>query len=185
MIIKTNQMKTTISNQSNIHEYIFSLDIMMLCYIIIDDGSMQWMIYQVGVYTQLQFKLIWKVNRQIHHRMAPVSIHNVISVIAGWLRACSAPGSLLVDELLHISLAWTGRFTTQSYTTILYIVYWRWWRIDQTLKSRRYSVVHSIKWKHFPHYRPFVRGIHRSPVNSHHKGQWRGDLMFSLSCAVE
>ena len=28
--------------------------------------------------------------------------------------------------------------------------------------------------------RPFVRGIHRSPVNSPHKGQWRGALMFSL-----
>ena len=37
-----------------------------------------------------------------------------------------------------------------------------------------------IKWKHFPRYRPFVRGIHRSPVNSPHKGQWRGALMFSL-----
>ena len=39
-----------------------------------------------------------------------------------------------------------------------------------------------IKWKHFPHYWPFVRGIHRSPVNSSHKGQWRGALMFSLIC---
>ena len=38
------------------------------------------------------------------------------------------------------------------------------------------------KWKHFPHYWPFVRGIHRSPVNSLHKGQWRGALMFSLIC---
>ena len=37
-----------------------------------------------------------------------------------------------------------------------------------------------IKWKHFPRYWPFVRGIHRSPVNSPHKGQWRGALMFSL-----
>ena len=27
-----------------------------------------------------------------------------------------------------------------------------------------------------------VRGIHRSPVNSPHKGQWRGALMFSLIC---
>ena len=26
-----------------------------------------------------------------------------------------------------------------------------------------------IKWKHFPRYWPFVRGIHRSPVNSPHK----------------
>ena len=40
-----------------------------------------------------------------------------------------------------------------------------------------------IKWKHFPRYWPFVRGIHRSPVNSPHKGQWRGALMFSLTCA--
>ena len=37
-----------------------------------------------------------------------------------------------------------------------------------------------IKWKHFPRYWPFVPGIHRSPVNSPHKGQWRGALMFSL-----
>ena len=39
-----------------------------------------------------------------------------------------------------------------------------------------------IKWKHFPRYWPFVRGIHRSPVNSPHKGQWRGALIFSLIC---
>ena len=37
-----------------------------------------------------------------------------------------------------------------------------------------------IKWKYFPRYWSFVRGIHRSPVNSPHKGQWRGALMFSL-----
>ena len=36
---------------------------------------------------------------------------------------------------------------------------------------------------HFPHYWPFVRGIHRSPLNSPHKGQWRGALMFSSICA--
>ena len=40
-----------------------------------------------------------------------------------------------------------------------------------------------IKWKHFPPYWPFVRGIHRSPVNSPHKGHWREALMFSLICA--
>ena len=39
-----------------------------------------------------------------------------------------------------------------------------------------------IQWKHFPRYWPFMRGIHRSPVNSPHKGQWRGALMFSLIC---
>ena len=41
-----------------------------------------------------------------------------------------------------------------------------------------------IKWKHFPRYWPFVRGIHRSPVNFPHKGQWRGALMFSLICVL-
>ena len=40
-----------------------------------------------------------------------------------------------------------------------------------------------IKWKHFPRHWPFVRGIPWSPVNSPHKGQWRGALMFSLICA--
>ena len=37
-----------------------------------------------------------------------------------------------------------------------------------------------IKWKHFPRYWSFVRRIHWSPVNSLHKGQWCGALMFSL-----
>ena len=40
-----------------------------------------------------------------------------------------------------------------------------------------------IKWKHFPRNWPFVRRIPRSPVNSPHKGQWRGALMFTLICA--
>ena len=40
-----------------------------------------------------------------------------------------------------------------------------------------------IKWKQNPCYWPFARGIHRSPVNYPHKGQWRGDLMFALICA--
>ena len=39
-----------------------------------------------------------------------------------------------------------------------------------------------IKWKHFPRYWPFVRRTHRSPVNSPHKGQWRGALKFSFIC---
>ena len=44
------------------------------------------------------------------------------------------------------------------------------------------DIIHDdvIKWKHFPRYWPFVRGMHRSPVNSPHKGQWRGALMFTL-----
>ena len=40
-----------------------------------------------------------------------------------------------------------------------------------------------IQWKHFPRYWPFVRGIHRSSVNSPNKGQWRRALMLSFICA--
>ena len=53
------------------------------------------------------------------------------------------------------------------------------------LSSKWHVMFHDdvIKWKHIPRYWPFVRGIHRSPVNSPHKGQWRGALKFSLICA--
>ena len=39
-------------------------------------------------------------------------------------------------------------------------------------------------WRHqtFFALMPFVRGIHRSPMNSPHQGQWRGALKFSLIC---
>ena len=40
-----------------------------------------------------------------------------------------------------------------------------------------------IKWKYFPRYWPFVRGNHRPSLDSPHKGQWRGALVFSLMCA--
>ena len=40
-----------------------------------------------------------------------------------------------------------------------------------------------IKWKHFPCFWPFVKGIHRWPVDSPNKDQGRGALMFSLICA--
>ena len=46
-----------------------------------------------------------------------------------------------------------------------------------------YSITHTWwrhQMEHFPRYWPFVRGIQWSPVNSPHKGKWRGALMFSL-----
>ena len=57
-------------------------------------------------------------------------------------------------------------------------------RRDISIPSSSFSCDHDdvIKWKHFPRYWPFVREIQRSPVNSPHKGQWRGALMFSLIC---
>ena len=53
-----------------------------------------------------------------------------------------------------------------------------------TLYMFNTSLTHDdvIKWKKIPRYWPFVWGIHRSPVNSPQKGQWREALMFSLIC---
>ena len=45
------------------------------------------------------------------------------------------------------------------------------------------SIWDDMIWKHFPRYWPFVSGIHRSPVYSPHKAQWRGALIVSLICA--
>ena len=53
---------------------------------------------------------------------------------------------------------------------------------DITIRKQRITKLHDdvINWKHFRRYWPFVKGIHLSPVDSRHKGQWRGALMFSL-----
>ena len=80
-------------------------------------------------------------------------------------RICSEPShvSTLVLEIqiMHRMSSWNIRLLTRI------------WHLHN----------HVIKWKHFPRYWPFVRGIHRSPVNSPHKGHWRVALMLSLICA--
>ena len=50
---------------------------------------------------------------------------------------------------------------------------------------QQFAPIHDdvIKWIRFPRNWPYVRGIHRSPVNSPHKGQWRGALMPYFICA--
>ena len=60
------------------------------------------------------------------------------------------------------------------YTNFIFIV------TNVTALSWLWSHDDVIKWKHFPRYWPFVRGIHQSPVNYPHKC---GALMFSLICA--
>ena len=68
---------------------------------------------------------------------------------------------------------------------------YNWFRVSEvTLTSmattiQNYYKTHDyvIEWKHFSRYWSFVRGIQRSPVNSPHKGQGRGALVFSLTCA--
>ena len=67
----------------------------------------------------------------------------------------------------------------QSYLTWIFI---NRNKLSQHWKSTAWMITLTPWWRHqmetFPLNWPFVRGIHRSPVNSPHKGQWRGALMF-------
>ena len=56
--------------------------------------------------------------------------------------------------------------------------YWAWWRHQMGT----FSALLALCVGNTPVTGEFLRGIHRWRVNSPHKGQWRGALMFSLVC---
>ena len=66
-------------------------------------------------------------------------------------------------------------------TVHLFIKWFMWTWQQYSLPWANHDEV--LKWTHFLRCWPFVQGSHRSPVNSRHKGQWRGALMISLICA--
>ena len=96
---------------------------------------------------------------------------------------------------MHTACAVEPRYNMKIFlrnTHKKYSIAWQWrWSMECPLEFNVWSLsctchcYHDdvIKWKHFPRYWPFVRGIQRSPVNSPHKDQWRGTLMFPLICA--
>ena len=104
-------------------------------------------------------------------------------------------GSIFRPELsIAISFAWPGALWKYNVTNTAIVTKIRRVDRDETpcsswcvkpigtwLSVKNHDDV--IKWKHFPRYWLFVRGIQRSPVNYSHYGQWRGVLMFSLICA--
>ena len=68
-------------------------------------------------------------------------------------------------------------YTPDNYTWVEVVTY-----PEKPVSTPSHSDMMTSSWKHFPRYWPFVRGIHRSPMNSPHKGQWRGALIYSLIC---
>ena len=99
----------------------------------------------------------------------------------GYLRRCS--NELLTSERELVTFSVTSQRQKIKKTL------GEWKRISIMFRVHSDSVVlfiiiHDdvINRKRFPRYLPLVRGIHWSPVNSPHKGQWRGALMFSLIC---
>ena len=125
------------------------------------------------------------------HQLGNVNLENIGSMhllstydITKTKHCTTKPCAYLIDVIVHSlykqHIRWEISIESQSDTSLLVIR-----TRPDTTKAGGVWWYHEdvIKWKHFPHYWPFVRGIHRSPVNSPHKGQWRGALMFSLICA--
>ena len=123
----------------------------------------------------------------------PVNYHGSRSMCESGCRAASrmAHSKSLCIKAARCCISFWVYFThiIQGCFTGTYFVVVRYWPILSKSSGlphwnrgdRKHDDV--IKWKHFPRYWPFVQGIHRSPVNSPHKGQWRGALTFSLICA--
>ena len=89
-----------------------------------------------------------------------------------------------VEGIFIISTTWLTvvlrfRYISPRNIAVIVIPDWIVWLTTTPFKTHD----DVIKWKHFPRYWSFVRGIHRLSVNSPHKGQWRGALMFSFICA--
>ena len=137
--------------------------------------------------------ILWKLRHKIFidDRYKNSMIIDIIVKWQRWILECPCK---------HFITTTTTSTTVTTTTHVLYLLseksklYWYMYDMQITLKflciSRLNIIVSEnpyihddvIKWKHFPRYWPFVRGNHRSPVTSPHKGQWRGTLMFSLIC---
>ena len=103
-------------------------------------------------------------------------------IVLSYLRKNISEWNLYQSISIHETIYQRKGLTPKTYPS-----YWQCWYLMQChrggcVETWRKNALDDdvIKWKHFPRYWTFVRGIHRSPVNSPHKGQWRGALMFSL-----
>ena len=115
-------------------------------------------------------------NGRIH--AFPLCAHNVAPLIETWgYKVVSILWGIIIKENSCIAEAvlYVAHQPFQVSSTCSTVPLWR----GHFFPKSNDDV---IKWKHFPCHWSFVWGIHRSPMNSPHKGQWRGALMFSLIC---
>ena len=110
--------------------------------------------------------------------------HKVFSVVCPWKIQTVLRPVLWIP--LSIGIAPPQRsllhWNLQCASSMRHNIYWPMHTVTVPCKECPWHD-YVIKWKHFPRYWPFVRGIHRSAVNSPHKGQWCRALMLSLICA--
>ena len=95
---------------------------------------------------------------------------------------------MMVMKMVHLILRkvfsntpqilWGDGFRCVPLNIVIFRLNWCGSIIHTLVSHQHYDV---IKWKHFPRYWSFVRGIHRSPVNSSHKVPVTRFFMFSLT----
>ena len=112
----------------------------------------------------------WKMNWMVNSIFRLTTRRKTIQRISGPLWVWSTGG--FPHSSTNNAEIGFNFFTSLWFMSSLIILFTLWFRFHDNI----------IIWKHFPRRWSFVRGIHRSPVNSPHKGQWRGALMFSLIC---
>ena len=133
---------------------------------------------------------IWWRHHESHFRL-PNVFHVIYSKIYTFNNSHETRNFTTMIKIQHKILPFVHKWLTQNFNGALLC------QICIVMKfSLKFAVVEKyqqggintilpghddvIKWKHFPRYWPCVRGIHRSPVNSPHEGQWHGAFMFSV-----
>ena len=109
----------------------------------------------------------------------------------GYKKACNLDSQLSQHNMMWhsciISIDSSTKFWHNLFTycnAMWLLMFAKWFFLPASLFYFLLSYYHDdvIKWKYFPHNWPIVWELHRWPVNSTHKGRWRGALMLSLIC---
>ena len=120
------------------------------------------------------------------HCDASFSTFKIMCILICRALFCCDNGMRSRDPFTHITRGYfTGIGQTYCCTSPSERILMNMGEIDQPLAITKYN---KPWWRHQMETLSALLGIcagwiHRSPVNSPHKGQWRGALMFSLICA--
>ena len=112
----------------------------------------------------------------------PINNIPALVQIMAWCRPGNKPLSepMMVSLTMHICVTppqWVNMIWTHCGAKVVFTersTLHHYHHYSSLLKSHDDVII----WKHFLRHWPFVRGIHRSPVNSPHKGQWHRALIW-------
>ena len=126
-------------------------------------------------------KLVWHISRKLNEINITNRNHSINKIKRRMAQRNLSQHAVAMEIYFTIVVNFHGHIETVNHEVLKDLR-----KVDQVSFHITSFIAHFqwhsdvIKWKYFPRYWPFVRGIHGWPVNSLHKGQWRGALMFSL-----